>query len=145
VGTPFPLSHDSCRQPQTYAKPEAAVTVFELLMMGGVSPETCWTIKKYWNNKFYYTVASCWFFLWVLLFWDSPSLLLPLYFETLPLYCCHCILRLSLFIVATVFWDSPSLLLPLYFPLHCMNNERLALNCHDQYCITVLKYYGHII
>ena len=32
----------------------------------GVSPETCWAIKKHWNNKFYYTVASCWFFLWVL-------------------------------------------------------------------------------
>jgi len=37
---------------------------FELLMMGGVSPETCWAIKKHWNNKFYYTVASCWLFLW---------------------------------------------------------------------------------
>jgi hypothetical protein len=48
---------------QTYVKPEATVTVFELLMMGGVSPETCWAIKKHWNNKFYYTVASCWFFL----------------------------------------------------------------------------------
>ena len=56
----------SCRQPQTYVKPEAAITVFELLMMGGVSAETCWAIKKHWNNKFYYTVASCWFFLWVL-------------------------------------------------------------------------------
>ena len=33
-------------------------------MMGDVSPETCWAIKKHWNNKFYYTVASCWFFLW---------------------------------------------------------------------------------
>jgi hypothetical protein len=32
--------------------------------MGGVSSETCWAIKKHWNNKFYYTVASCWFFLW---------------------------------------------------------------------------------
>jgi hypothetical protein len=29
-----------------------------------VSPETCWAIKKHWNNKFYYTVAFCWFFLW---------------------------------------------------------------------------------
>jgi len=30
-------------QPATkkYVKPEAAITVFELLMMGGVSPETC--------------------------------------------------------------------------------------------------------
>jgi len=42
----------------------AAITVFELLMMDGVSPETCWAVKKHWNNKFYYTVASCWFFLW---------------------------------------------------------------------------------
>jgi hypothetical protein len=24
-----------------YVKPEAAITVFELLMMGGMSPETC--------------------------------------------------------------------------------------------------------
>jgi hypothetical protein len=31
----------SSRQPKTYVKPEAAITVFELLMMGGVSPETC--------------------------------------------------------------------------------------------------------
>jgi hypothetical protein len=31
-----------------------------------VSPETCWAIKKHWNNNFYYTDASCWFFLWVL-------------------------------------------------------------------------------
>jgi hypothetical protein len=35
---------------------------FDLLMMSGVSFETCWTIKKHWNNKFYYTVASCWLF-----------------------------------------------------------------------------------
>jgi hypothetical protein len=35
------LSHDGYQQPQTYVKPEAAITVFELLMMSGVSPETC--------------------------------------------------------------------------------------------------------
>ena len=52
------------RQPKTYVKPEATITVFELLMMGGVSPETCWAIKKHGNNKFCYTVASCWLFLW---------------------------------------------------------------------------------
>jgi len=45
-----------------YVKPEAAITVFELPMMGGVSPKTCSAIKKQWNNIFYYTVASCWFF-----------------------------------------------------------------------------------
>ena len=39
---------------------------FELLMMGGVLPRICSAIKKQQNNKFYYTVASCWFFLWVL-------------------------------------------------------------------------------
>jgi len=53
----------NCRQPQTYVKPEAAITVFELLMMSGMSLETCWAIK-HWNNKFYYTVASCWLFLY---------------------------------------------------------------------------------
>jgi hypothetical protein len=40
-GTTFPLSQDSCRQQQTYLKPEAAINVFELLMMSGVSLETC--------------------------------------------------------------------------------------------------------
>jgi hypothetical protein len=37
----LPLSHDSCRQPQTYVKLEAAITVYELLMISGVSFETC--------------------------------------------------------------------------------------------------------
>jgi hypothetical protein len=31
--------HCSGWQPKTYVKPEAAITVFELLMMGSVSPE----------------------------------------------------------------------------------------------------------
>jgi len=29
------------RQPKTYVKPEAAIIVFELLIMDGMSPETC--------------------------------------------------------------------------------------------------------
>jgi hypothetical protein len=33
-------------------------------MMSGVSLETCWGIKKHWSNKLYYTVASCWLFLY---------------------------------------------------------------------------------
>jgi hypothetical protein len=33
-------------------------------MMSGVSLETCWAIKKYWINKFYYTVASYWLLLY---------------------------------------------------------------------------------
>jgi len=37
----FPLNLDSGRQRQTYVNPEAAITVFELLMLSGVSLETC--------------------------------------------------------------------------------------------------------
>jgi hypothetical protein len=33
-----------------------------LLMMGGVSPETCWASFKIRNNKFRYIVARCWGF-----------------------------------------------------------------------------------
>ena len=62
----------SCRQPQTYVKPEAEITVFELLLMSGVSLETCWAIEKHWNNKFYYTVASCWLFLYDLYYVADP-------------------------------------------------------------------------
>jgi len=41
------LGHRSSnRQPKTYVKPEAAITVLEPLMMGSVSPETCLAIKK---------------------------------------------------------------------------------------------------
>jgi hypothetical protein len=37
----FLLGHDNCRQPQTFLKPEAAITVFELLMMSVLWLETC--------------------------------------------------------------------------------------------------------
>jgi hypothetical protein len=55
-------THSSCRQPQTSVKPEAAITVFELLMMRDVLPKHVEQLKKHENNKFYYTVASCWLF-----------------------------------------------------------------------------------
>jgi hypothetical protein len=61
-----------CRQLPTttnVCKTRGWITVFELLM-SGVSFETCWEIKKHWNNKFYYTVASCWLFLYHQ-FWSS--------------------------------------------------------------------------
>ena len=32
-------------------------------MMGSMQIETCWAFNKFWNNKFYYMVASCWLFL----------------------------------------------------------------------------------
>ena len=37
---------------------------FRLLMMGRVSPETCWASYKYGIIKFWYIVASCWIFLY---------------------------------------------------------------------------------
>jgi len=37
---------------------------FRLLMMGGVSPETCWASYKYGIINFWYIVASCWIFLY---------------------------------------------------------------------------------
>ena len=37
---------------------------FEFLMMSGVSLETFWAIKEHWNNKFHFTVASYWLFLY---------------------------------------------------------------------------------
>ena len=37
---------------------------FRLLMMRGVSPETCWAPYKYGIIKFWYIVASCWIFLY---------------------------------------------------------------------------------
>jgi hypothetical protein len=39
---------------------------FRLLMMGGVSPVTCWTLYKYRIIKFWYIVASFWIFLYEL-------------------------------------------------------------------------------
>jgi hypothetical protein len=35
------LKKSNCWQPPTSVKPEAAIKIFDLLMMDGVSPETC--------------------------------------------------------------------------------------------------------
>jgi hypothetical protein len=35
--------------------------------MSGMPLETCRAFKKFWNNKFYYKVASCWLFLLIIL------------------------------------------------------------------------------
>ena len=39
---------------------------FRLLMMDGVSPETCWASYKYGTIKFWYIFASCWIFIYEL-------------------------------------------------------------------------------
>jgi hypothetical protein len=41
---------ESTQRPATKTY-EATITVFELLMMDGMSPETYGAIKKHWNNK----------------------------------------------------------------------------------------------
>jgi hypothetical protein len=46
---------DPSQRPATkkYVKPEAAISVFEVLMVGFVSPKRRREIKKHWNNKLY--------------------------------------------------------------------------------------------
>ena len=56
-------AHCAWQQPSTYENPEAASAVLGRLMMGVVSPETCWASYKYGVIKFCYIVASCWIFL----------------------------------------------------------------------------------
>jgi hypothetical protein len=43
----------------TNVKPEAATAVIELLMMGGKTPETCWTVNIRQDNK----LENCWMWL----------------------------------------------------------------------------------
>jgi hypothetical protein len=45
-------------------KPRCCQCSFRLLMMGGVSPETCWASYKYGLIKVWYIVASCWILLY---------------------------------------------------------------------------------
>jgi len=54
------------QQPSTYEKPRGCQCSFRLLMMGGVSPETCRSSYKYGIIKFWYIVAFCWTFLYEL-------------------------------------------------------------------------------
>jgi len=51
---------------------------FRLLMMGGVSPETCWASYKYRIIKFWYIVASCWIFIRA---WQRPPTTRPTAFH----------------------------------------------------------------
>jgi hypothetical protein len=58
---PDSVQQPHVQQPSTYANQRLLVQ-FRLLMMGGVSSETCWASYKYGIIKFWYTVASCWIF-----------------------------------------------------------------------------------
>ena len=46
----LPRTQHDCHH-DTKVKPEAAIAVIELLMMGGKTPETCWAVKKRQDNK----------------------------------------------------------------------------------------------
>jgi hypothetical protein len=46
-----PDHEDSTIRYDTKVKPEAATEVIELLMMGGKTPETRWTVNKRQDNK----------------------------------------------------------------------------------------------
>ena len=60
--------HPPTTRPKTFLvwKTRGCQCSFRLLMMGGVSPETCWASYKYGIIKFRYIVASCWIFLYEL-------------------------------------------------------------------------------
>ena len=51
----------------TKVKPEAATAVTELLMMGGETPETCWTVNKRQDNK----LENCCIWLVIYLNWKG--------------------------------------------------------------------------
>jgi hypothetical protein len=65
---------------------------FRLLMMEGVSPETCWASYKYGIIKFWYIIASCWIFLYemnaCLNMCRLLSLLSTLFFQIWKLFSC---------------------------------------------------------
>ena len=61
-------AHCAWQHPTTFHiwKARGCQCGFRLLMMGGVSPKTCWASYKYGIIKFWYIVASCWIFLYEL-------------------------------------------------------------------------------
>jgi hypothetical protein len=72
-GITRPFRHTAWQRPPTTHpttfhvwKTRGCQCSFRLLMMGDVSPETCWASYKYWIIKFWYIVASCLIFLYEL-------------------------------------------------------------------------------
>ena len=58
----FPLRLDYGLSPHAYVNQRLQIQL-GLLMTSAVPLETCWAFNEWWNNKFYYKVASCWLFL----------------------------------------------------------------------------------
>jgi hypothetical protein len=65
---------DSVQQPSTVLwKPEAASTVFGLLVMGGVSPKTCWASYKHGIINFYTLLHLVGFFFMNFIMMDGST------------------------------------------------------------------------
>ena len=62
VKSEWELRLDYSRSPHAYVNQRLQIQL-ELLMMSCMLLETCWAFNEWWNNKFYYKVASCWLFL----------------------------------------------------------------------------------
>jgi hypothetical protein len=89
---------------------------FRLLMMGGVSPETCWASYKYEIIKFWYIVASCCFFMNCTMMHGSTNI--KYYLFVCFLFCGFCVF--VLFCTLFLLWyKAVSLLffLQVYRPL----------------------------
>ena len=103
---------------------------FRLLMMGGVSPKTFWASWKYGIIKVWYTVASCWIFLYELYYgfsyvegcwtccwwtlsgtycaWERPATTCPTAFHVWKTRGCQCSFRLLMMgcVSPETFWAS---------------------------------------
>ena len=69
------LKTSICTRPTNFHvwKPRGCRCSFRLLMMVGVSPETCLASYKYGIIQFWYSVASCWISsLWIVLWCTDP-------------------------------------------------------------------------
>jgi len=62
---------------------------FRLLMMGSVSPETCWASDKYGIIKFWYIFAYCWIFLYDLQTLSTPTAAQCYILYMLLTICCY--------------------------------------------------------
>ena len=68
AGPARPRTQYDCHH-DTEVKPESATAVIELLIMGGKTPETCWSVNKRQDKKNWKIVASGWWFIWIVLLW----------------------------------------------------------------------------
>jgi hypothetical protein len=92
-------------------------------MMSGMPLKTCWAFNKFWNNKFYYKVASFWLFLLIhITMHESMNIKYKIY---------HLFQRTALLGPSHYLLPKRSLDLGCNLPLHvlcCLFRWRLLLN-----------------